>query len=55
MPDYKSMYYRLFNRVSDAISVLQSAQQESEDAFIESQDEALIRLAEPPEEKDDGK
>ena len=50
MPDYKSMYFRLFNRVSDAISILQAAQQESEDTFAESRNEAEIKLVEPPEE-----
>jgi len=50
MPDYKSMYYRLFNRVSDAIGILQAAQRECEDIFIESADDPPILLTEPPEE-----
>jgi len=40
------MYFRLFNRVTDAIHILQSAQQEGEDAYIENQDGVIIQLAE---------
>jgi len=32
--DYKAMYDRLYNRVSQAIEVLQQAQIESENTFI---------------------
>jgi len=46
MPDYKAMYFRLFNRVSDAINILQAAQQEGEGAYIEDQDGVIIQLAE---------
>ena len=48
MPDYKSMYFRLFNRVSEAIIILQAAQQEGEDAYIEDHDGVIIRLAGQP-------
>lgn len=34
MPDYKAMYYNLFNKVTDAIHVLQEAQIEGEEAYI---------------------
>ena len=44
MPDYRSMYYKLFNKVTDAINILQEAQIDSEDAFIESRDATLIIL-----------
>lgn len=47
MPDYKSMYYRLFNRVSDAITALQHAQQESEEMMILKDDKPVILTAEP--------
>ena len=50
MPDYKSMYYRLFTRVSDAIGILQAAQREREDIYTESADDPPILLTEPPEE-----
>ena len=51
MADYKSMYYRLFNRVSYAIEILQAAQQEGEDTFIDNSDNPVIELTSPP--KDD--
>ena len=51
MADYKSMYYRLFNRVTDAIEILQAAQQEGENTFTEAQESPIIELAPPP--KDD--
>ena len=38
MPDYKAMYFRLFNRISVAICVLQEAQREGEESYIESED-----------------
>jgi len=46
MPDYKSMYFKLFNRVTDAINILQSAQQEGEDAYIKDQDGVIVQLVE---------
>jgi hypothetical protein len=46
MPDYRAMYYDLFNKVTDAINVLQEAQRASEEAFIESHDATLILLDE---------
>ena len=39
MSDYKAMYYKLFNRVTDAITILQAAQQECEEIFMEIDDE----------------
>jgi hypothetical protein len=48
--DYKAMYYRLFNRVSDAIEILQAAQQECENAFIEGGFSEALRLLENDEE-----
>ena len=51
MEDYKAMYYRLFNRVSEAIEVLQKAQAEAEHTFIESATPILSLLDEkqPPD------
>jgi len=34
MADYKSMYLRLFNRVSDTIAILQEAQQQTEESYV---------------------
>ena len=36
MPDYQKMYYLLVSRVSDAVNILVSAQQEGEDEFVEN-------------------
>ena len=38
MPDYKKMYYTLFRKVTDAVELLQNAQRECEDIFIEGDD-----------------
>jgi len=35
MSDYKSLYYELFNQVSDVITMLKTAQQECESMFID--------------------
>lgn len=36
------MYFNLFNKITDAIKILQKAQQEAEDAYIENEDEPYI-------------
>ena len=54
MPDYKSMYYRLFNRVTDAIHVLQSAQKEAETAFIEDESDNILQLIVAEDDEGDG-
>ena len=36
MPDYKTMYKKLFGAVTEAIDILQKAQQETEEIYIES-------------------
>ena len=45
MEDYKLMYFKLFNAVSDAIHILQKAQQEAEEAYISNRGEDVIRLS----------
>ncbi|MCL2857940.1 MAG: hypothetical protein FWE19_09570 [Oscillospiraceae bacterium] len=47
MPDYKSMYYKLFNRVSDAITILQTVQQECEDIFASGAEVDTLHIVEP--------
>lgn len=37
MPNYKKMYFALFNAVSDSINNLQKAQQNAENAYIENE------------------
>jgi len=34
MPDYKTMYFKLFSAVSDAIEILNKAQLEMEELYI---------------------
>ena len=36
MPDYKRMYKKLFNAVTEAIEILQEAQVDTEELYIES-------------------
>jgi len=42
MIDYKSMYFNLFNKITDAIKILQAVQQETEDTYIKSEDELSV-------------
>ena len=39
MPDYKEMYLKLFNSITNAIEILQQAQIETEEIYITSDDE----------------
>ena len=41
MADYRKMYDSLFNDITDAITLLQHAQQKTEKIFIESNDPPL--------------
>lgn len=51
MADYAKMYRRLFNAQTDAIEILQKAQQDTERMYVEAPDPE-IRLLHP--EKEDG-
>ncbi|AVQ95197.1 hypothetical protein DRA42_02440 [Ethanoligenens harbinense] len=42
MPDYKEMYFSLFNSITDAIELLKYAQMKSEELYIKSADDAPI-------------
>ncbi len=44
MSNYKKMYYRLFNRISDVIDELKEIQQETEEMFIENQNPNIIKV-----------
>ena len=44
MADYKAMYYKLFNKVSDVICDLQEIQQLCEEMYIESEEENLTKF-----------
>lgn len=43
MSDYKSMYLKLFNSVTDAIEVLHKAQEEVEEMYINASEKELLR------------
>ncbi len=47
MPDYKALYYNLFNAVTDTIEALKKAQQDAEELYLEQDDDD-----ETEEEKD---
>lgn len=51
MADYKSMYYKLFNKVTDVIGDLQEIQQLCEKMYIEDKKTVNIRLAEKSEKE----
>lgn len=51
MPDYASMYRKVFNSATDAIAILQKAQQEAEEIFI-SPPEPDIKVLEPGKTKE---
>jgi hypothetical protein len=53
MPDFKKMYTHLFNKVTDAISILQSAQAETEEMFMEQGDPKILLLGNEDEDKDE--
>jgi len=44
MADYKSMYTKLFNSVTDAIGILQNAQAETEEMFLSQKDTEIVVL-----------
>ncbi len=39
MPDYKALYYSLFNAVSDTIDALKKVQEEAEELYLESSED----------------
>jgi len=42
LPDYKKMYFQLFNKITDAITILQKVQIECEEIYIENEKPAII-------------
>ncbi len=52
MADFAKMYRTLFNSQTDAISILQQAQKQSEEMYLSASDPE-IRLHEPAEEDED--
>jgi len=47
MADYKEMYHKLFNAVTDSVNILHNAQLETEEAFISQKDSNIIKLNKP--------
>ena len=54
MPDYAAMYRKLFNAQTDAIRILQKAQQEAEEMYISAPDPVLrvLELSDNPDDAD---
>ncbi len=50
MTDYKKLYFHLFNSITDAIYILQKAQQEAEGCILESDDTPILTLIENGEQ-----
>jgi len=50
MADYQHMYNKLFNAVTDAISLLQRAQRETEEIYV-SEDDTVVMIADPKDGK----
>lgn len=46
MPDYKTMYYKLFNSVTDAIEILKQAQLDVEEIYIDSSEKDEHKVVE---------
>ena len=55
MADYKKMYDLLFNDVTDAILLLQHAQQKTEELFISGDDGVVVELKRDSEPDDSDK
>ena len=55
MADYKAMYCKLFNKVSDVICDLQEIQQICEEMYIESEEENLTKFRLANSESNDEK
>jgi hypothetical protein len=53
MPDYKKMYTTLFNASTDVITILQKAQQDAENLYVEADDTPIELLPKDDTPKDD--
>ena len=49
MPNYRKMYYTLFNKITDIVEELQQVQQEAEELYLESSENEPIWLADRPQ------
>lgn len=50
MADFKSMYTKLFNAITDAMEMLKSAQIETEEMFLAQKDADIVVLDHPDDE-----
>ena len=50
MPDYKKMYYTLFNQISKTIEDLQAIQQLTEEMFINDENADLVAFSKDDKE-----
>lgn len=50
MPDYKEMYHKLFNSVTDAINTLQEAQRQTEEMYMRDGEKKVLLLKPDPDE-----
>lgn len=41
MPDYQKVYHVLFNKITDVISELQSVQQQTEELYINGEEQVI--------------
>ena len=44
MPDYRELYHKLFNQMTNTISDLQKAQQECEDIYLASKPSTIVQM-----------
>lgn len=52
MPNYKKMYFTLFNKVTDVIDELQEIQQKTERLYIESPESKIVLLEQDHDKED---
>jgi len=52
MASFQEMYHRLFNAATDAINILQTAQKEAEEMFVEKEDAKITLLPSSGEGED---
>ena len=51
MADYKGMYYKLFNAITDSVKILNTAQVETEKMYVDQ--EPNVSLFKPDDSGDD--
>lgn len=50
---YKEMYYHLAGKVSDAVEILQTAMQTTEEMYLEGEDATITILPDPEDEPEE--